>query len=81
MTELAIMIEGQMGLTWPRWQAIAEAVDGGGFAGLFRSDHFTNPRGPLEDALEMTISLAYLATNTHHIHFGPLVAPVSSRHA
>jgi F420-dependent oxidoreductase-like protein len=79
MTELAIMIEGQMGLTWPRWQAIAEAVDGGGFAGLFRSDHFTDARGPVNAALEMTISLAYLATNTKNIHFGPLVAPVSFR--
>jgi F420-dependent oxidoreductase-like protein len=79
MTEVSIMIEGQMGLTWPRWKAIADAVDNGGFAGLFRSDHFTGPRGPYEDALEMTISLAYLATATHRIHFGPLVAPVSFR--
>ncbi len=79
MTEISVMIEGQMGLTWPRWQALAEAVDGGGYAGLFRSDHFTPPRGPVEDALELTISLAYLATHTKHIHFGPLVAPVSFR--
>jgi F420-dependent oxidoreductase-like protein len=79
MTDFSLMIEGQMGLTWPHWQAIAAAVDNGGFAGLFRSDHFTNPRGPYEDSLELTISLAYLATHTKHIHFGPLVAPVSFR--
>ncbi|MBW7886142.1 MAG: LLM class F420-dependent oxidoreductase, partial [Caldilineaceae bacterium] len=40
--EFAIMIEGQDGLTWPRWRAIAAAVEGLGFAGLYRSDHFTN---------------------------------------
>jgi F420-dependent oxidoreductase-like protein len=73
------MIEGQQGLTWPRWQRLAEEVEGLGFAGLFRSDHFTDPRPPDRDALEMVVSLAYLAGNTRRIHFGPLVAPVSFR--
>jgi alkanesulfonate monooxygenase SsuD/methylene tetrahydromethanopterin reductase-like flavin-dependent oxidoreductase (luciferase family) len=73
------MIEGQQGLTWPRWQRLAAEVDGLGFAGLFRSDRFTDPRPPDRDALEMVVSLAYLAAQTKHIHFGPLVAPVSFR--
>src|SRR5207244_11726982 len=51
-----------------------------GFAGLFRSDHFTNARPPDKDSLEMVVSLAYLADHTQHIHFGPLVAPISFRH-
>ena len=38
--DLAIMIEGQNGLTWPRWQRLARAVEDLGFAGLYRSDHF-----------------------------------------
>ncbi|HSH80833.1 MAG TPA: LLM class flavin-dependent oxidoreductase, partial [Herpetosiphonaceae bacterium] len=50
-----------------------------GFAGLFRSDHFTDPRPPDEDSLEMVVSLAYVADHTQRIHFGPLVAPVSFR--
>src|SRR3954454_10005612 len=79
MVQIAIMIEGQMGLTWPRWQRLAAAVEEGGFAGLFRSDHFTNGRPPDDDAPEMTISLAYLSQQTRRIHFGPLVAPVSFR--
>lgn len=79
MVAISIMIEGQMGLNWPRWQRLAAEVDSLGYAGLFRSDHFTNPRGPLEDALELTVSLAYLAGHTEQIHFGPLVAPVSFR--
>jgi F420-dependent oxidoreductase-like protein len=74
------MIEGQDGLTWPRWKRIVDTVDGAGFAGLFRSDHFTNAQPPDKDSLEMVVSLAYLADHTRRIHFGPLVAPLSFRH-
>lgn len=74
------MIEGQMGLTWPRWQRLVTEVEELGFAGLFRSDHFTNAEPPDQDSLEMIISLTYLANHTQRIHFGPLVAPVSFRH-
>ena len=42
MIELAIMIEGQNGLNWPRWQRLVTAVEDLGFAGLYRSDHYTN---------------------------------------
>ena len=42
MMELAIMIEGQNGLTWERWKRLARATEDLGFAGLYRSDHFTN---------------------------------------
>lgn len=79
MLDLAIMIEGQDGLTWPRWQRLAEATEDLGFAGLYRSDHFTNPDGPRKDALELWASLTWLAGNTRRIAFGPLVSPVSFR--
>ncbi len=46
MLELAIMIEGQNGLNWERWQRIARAVQDLGFVGLYRSDHFTNGVSP-----------------------------------
>lgn len=80
MLDLAIMIEGQDGLTWPRWQRLAEAAEGLGFAGLYRSDHFTNPDGPRTDALDLWASLAWLASHTERIEFGPLVSPLSFRH-
>src|SRR5579863_4193023 len=80
MVALSIMIEGQDGLTWPRWKQLVTEVDQLGFAGLFRSDHFTNARPPDKDSLEMIVSLTYLADHTQHIHFGPLVAPLSFRH-
>lgn len=79
MTEMAIMIEGQNGLTWPRWQRIARTVEEAGFAGLFRSDHYTNGRPPDLESLELWTSLTWLAGNTQRIEFGPLVSPVSFR--
>lgn len=77
--ELAIMIEGQNGLTWPRWQRIARAVEDAGFAGLYRSDHVTNANPPDKASLELWVSLTWLADNTSRIEFGPLVSPVSFR--
>src|SRR5512138_3737515 len=73
------MIEGQDGLTWPRWQRLASEVEQLGFAGLFRSDHFTNAGPPDKESLELVVSLAYLASGTNRIHFGSLVAPFSFR--
>jgi F420-dependent oxidoreductase-like protein len=78
--DIAIMIEGQNGLTWPRWQNLAAAVEELGFAGLYRSDHFTNGSLPDMEALELWVSLTWLASHTRRIEFGPLVSPVSFRH-
>ena len=80
MLEVAIMIEGQNGLNWPRWQRLAQAVEDLGFAGLYRSDHYTNANPPDLDSLELWVSLTWLASHTHRIEFGPLVTPVSFRH-
>ena len=78
--DLAIMVEGQNGLTWPRWERIAKAVEGLRFAGLYRSDHFTNASPPDKDSLELWTSLAWLASHTTRIEFGPLCTPTSFRH-
>jgi F420-dependent oxidoreductase-like protein len=78
--EIALMVEGQDGLNWDLWQAIARTAEDTGFVGLYRSDHFTNPVGPYKDSLECWISLAWLAGHTSRIEFGPLVSPVSFRH-
>src|SRR5215831_9387508 len=79
MVAISIMIEGQNGLTWPYWKRLVADVDLLGFAGPFRSDHFTNARPPDKDSLEMIVSLAYLADHAQHIHFGSLVSPISFR--
>lgn len=80
MIEIAIMIEGQNGLNWKRWQRIAAAVEANGYKGLYRSDHYTNSNPPDRDSLECWTSLTWLATHTKRIEFGPLVTPVSFRH-
>ena len=80
MLEIAIMIEGQNGLTWPRWQKIVHLVEDLGFVGLFRSDHFTNGNPPELESLELWTSLTWLASHTERIEFGPLVTPFSFRH-
>jgi F420-dependent oxidoreductase-like protein len=80
MLEVAVMIEGQNGLTWPRWQRIARLVEEKGFVGLFRSDHFTNSNLSIKDSLELWTSLTWLASHTSRIEFGPLVTPFSFRH-
>ncbi|MBK7179506.1 MAG: TIGR03560 family F420-dependent LLM class oxidoreductase [Chloroflexi bacterium] len=79
MIELALMVEGQNGLNWPRWQRLVTAVEDLGFAGLYRSDHYTNASPPDLDSLELWVSLTWLAANTQRIAFGPLVSPVSFR--
>jgi|SRR5579859_1445432 len=80
MLEVALMVEGQNGLNWPRWQRMAHAAEDLGFVGLYRSDHFTNSQPPDIDSLELWVSLTWLAGHTQRIEFGQLVSPVSFRH-
>jgi len=78
--QISLMIEGQNGLNWPRWQRIVQTVEQLGFYGLYRSDHYTNAEPPDLDSLELWISLTWMASHTQRIKFGPLVSPVSFRH-
>jgi F420-dependent oxidoreductase-like protein len=79
--ELALMIEGQEGLTWPLWRRLAGAAENGGFHGLFRSDHLTELFGDVSrPVLDTWTSLTWLATGTARIRFGPLVCPLTFYH-
>ena len=78
--DINIMIEAQNGANWARWQRLARAVEDLGFAGLYRSDHFTNGGPPDKDSLEAWVSLTWLASNTSRINFGTLVSPSAFRH-
>ncbi|MFN8374762.1 MAG: TIGR03560 family F420-dependent LLM class oxidoreductase [Anaerolineae bacterium] len=80
MTQIGIMIEGQDGLTWARWQRLLSAAEDLGFQCVFRSDHYSNANPPDKESLELWVSLTYAATHTRHIEFGSLVAPVTFRH-
>jgi len=81
MMQLAVMIEGQEGLTWERWRHLAEMTERLGYTALFRSDHLRSLAGREDRAtIEAWESLAYLATATRRIRFGTLVSPMTFRH-
>ncbi|NWG18436.1 MAG: TIGR03560 family F420-dependent LLM class oxidoreductase [Chloroflexi bacterium] len=80
MVQLGLMIEGQDGLNWPRWQRLLKTAEDFGYRFLFRSDHFTNASAPDKDSLELWVSLVYAADHTRRIEFGPLVTPITFRH-
>ena len=78
---LGLMIEGQEGLTWDRWRRLARVAEDGGFESLFRSDHLTGLFGePRRPSLDAWASLAWLATGTSRIRFGPMVSPLTFHH-
>ena len=73
------MIEGQDGVTWEGWCALADACERSGLDGLFRSDHWTS--GPDEPgSLDAWTTLAGLAARTQRIRLGTMVSPVTFRH-
>ncbi len=78
--QIGLMIEGQHGLNWERWERILDVAERGGYQCVFRSDHFTNPASPDMDSLELFVALTFAATRTQRIEFGSLVAPVTFRH-
>jgi len=76
------MIEGQEGVTWAQWVALAEAVEDAGLEGLFRSDHYRSIRNDEEaGSLDAWTTLAGLAARTSRIRLGTMVSPVTFRPA
>jgi alkanesulfonate monooxygenase SsuD/methylene tetrahydromethanopterin reductase-like flavin-dependent oxidoreductase (luciferase family) len=79
---IAMMIEGQEGVTWEQWIALAQAAEAAELDGLFRSDHYRAiHRGPPAGALDAWITLGALAACTHRLRLGTLVSPVTFRQA
>lgn len=78
--EIGLMIEGQNGLNWDRWQRMLQAAEELGFCAVFRSDHFTNAAAPDKDSLELWVSLTHAADRTTRIELGSMVTPVTFRH-
>src|SRR5439155_6405950 len=75
------MIEGQEGVEWEHWLALAAACEQSGLEGLFRSDHYLSGFGPKErGTLDAWATLAALAARTERIRLGTLVSPVTFRH-
>jgi alkanesulfonate monooxygenase SsuD/methylene tetrahydromethanopterin reductase-like flavin-dependent oxidoreductase (luciferase family) len=75
-----LMLEGQEGVTWDQWLALAQATEDAGLEGLFRSDHYRaigrdDPAG----SLDAWTTLAALAARTERIRLGTMVSPVTFR--
>ena len=74
------MIEGQEGVYWEQWVALARACEESGLEGLFRSDHYqsvfdVSGRG----SLDAWATLAGLAAVTERIRLGTMVSPATFR--
>lgn len=78
---IGLMIEGQEGVTWPQWLALARTCEEHGIGALFRSDHYNGLMGDeTRDATDAWALLAALAAVTSTVRLGTLVSPVTFRH-
>jgi F420-dependent oxidoreductase-like protein len=79
---MCLMIEGQEGVTWPQWVALARACEEHGIPALFRSDHYLNLDGqhPERGSLDAWATLNALAAVTSTLRLGSLVSPATFRH-
>jgi F420-dependent oxidoreductase-like protein len=79
--DLCLMIEGQDGVTWPQWVALARGCEEHGIPALFRSDHHLNlDELPDRGSLDAWATIAALAAVTTTLRLGTLVSPVTFRH-
>ena len=80
--QLDLMIEGQEGVTWPQWQALAAACEAHGISTLFRSDHYLNLDGqhPERGSLDALGTVIALAACTTTLRLGTMVSPATFRH-
>jgi alkanesulfonate monooxygenase SsuD/methylene tetrahydromethanopterin reductase-like flavin-dependent oxidoreductase (luciferase family) len=77
---LALMIEGQEGVTWDDWGALADACEEHGVESLFRSDHYISGFDESRPVLDAWATLAGLAARTTRLELGTLVSPGTFRH-
>src|SRR5438445_2158466 len=74
------MIEGQEGVTWQDWCALADACEEHGVGTLFRSDHYISQGDEAGNvAHDAWTTIAALAVRTTTLRFGTLVSPATFR--
>ncbi len=75
------MIEGQEGVSWEDWLALAKACEAHGVPALFRSDHYLNlGDSPERGSLDAWATINALAAVTTTLRLGTLVSPATFRH-
>jgi F420-dependent oxidoreductase-like protein len=77
---ICLMLEGQEGVSWSEWLALARAAEAAGLDGFFRSDHYSSFHGAPDAALDAWSTIAALGPLTQRIRLGTLVSPVTFRH-
>jgi F420-dependent oxidoreductase-like protein len=78
---VCLMIEGQEGVTWDQWRALATTAEAAGFDALFRSDHYMSLEDvPGNGSLDAWATINALAALTSTIRLGTLVSPATFRH-
>jgi F420-dependent oxidoreductase-like protein len=78
---VCLMIEGQEGVTWDQWRALAATAEEAGFEALFRSDHYQPLGEPVPGgSLDAWGTVNALAALTSTIRLGTLVSPATFRH-
>ncbi len=78
---LSVMVEGQEGVSWEDWLALARVCEEQAYDALFRSDHY----GPVvaeeeRGSLDAWTTLAGLAAVTSSLRLGTPVSPATFRH-
>jgi alkanesulfonate monooxygenase SsuD/methylene tetrahydromethanopterin reductase-like flavin-dependent oxidoreductase (luciferase family) len=74
------MVEGQEGVTWGQWVALARACEETGLEAMFRSDHYTGFHGGTDGSLDAWATINALAGVTSTLRLGTLVSPGTFRH-
>jgi F420-dependent oxidoreductase-like protein len=78
---VCLMIEGQEGVAWADWVALAQACERLGFDALFRSDHYLSVDGQVDrGSLDAWGTVSALSAITERLRFGTLVSPATFRH-
>jgi alkanesulfonate monooxygenase SsuD/methylene tetrahydromethanopterin reductase-like flavin-dependent oxidoreductase (luciferase family) len=75
------MVEGQEGVSWEEWLALADACEEHGIEAMFRSDHYLSQTDADRKATDAWTLLGALAARTSRLRLGTLVSPVTFRHA
>jgi F420-dependent oxidoreductase-like protein len=80
--DLCLMIEGQEGVSWDQWVALAKGCEEHEIPTLFRSDHYMNLDGqhPERGSLDAWATLNALAAVTTTLRLGTMVSPATFRH-
>jgi alkanesulfonate monooxygenase SsuD/methylene tetrahydromethanopterin reductase-like flavin-dependent oxidoreductase (luciferase family) len=79
--DLCVMIEGQEGVSWEQWRAIAASCEEHGIPALLRSDHYL-PLGAVTErqVLDAWGTICALGAVTSTVRLGTLVSPATFRH-